>query len=44
MFLKDELFYFLKVGWSVTQHLWNCPLGEKSTTKEMETQFLLSKN
>lgn len=47
-FLNDELFYFLKVSRSGTQHLFELSPPptpeEKSTTKKMETQFLLSKN
>lgn len=44
MFLEDKLFYFLRVGQSVTQHLLNVPLGEKSTSRKWKTQLSLSKN
>lgn len=39
-FLKDEWFYFLKVGRSITQHSLNFPPGEKPTIKEMENTAL----
>lgn len=43
-FLEDELFSFLRIGQSVTQHLLNVPLGEKSTSRKWKTQLSLSKN
>lgn len=43
MFLKDELFYFLKVGWSVTnKHFLNSP-QEKNQLKNGNRRSL-SKN